>query len=194
MADPLSVLFVQDPGRRVTIGSIVVDATVRERHEYSAAVTDHPIEEGGFITDHIYENPRIVTVEGEITDSPVMFFSVLGGLSNRRVEAYDQLVKLYQQKDIVTLVTGLKIYTDMVIQNLVFPREQNTGKRLQFTAEFKEVRKVSSQVVGVVNASAENEDKVSGSKDLGRQETTPPTTPQETKAREKSVLLDILGG
>lgn len=192
MADPLSVLFKRDPGRRVAIGGIVLDATVEESHQYDATVTDHPVEEGGFVTDHVYENPRMVTVSGEITDSPVTIFSILNGLSNRRIEAKDQLLALYELKEIVVLVTGLEIYTDMVMQSLSFPRNQETGQRLQFTAEFKQVKFVASEVVGVAADKADPavKDKVSENRDFGRQETGDLTDPQNTKAEEKSEELE----
>ncbi len=193
MADPLSVLFKKDPGRNVAIGSIVLDATVEERHEYSATVTDHPIEAGGFVTDHIYENPRVLSVTGEITDSPVTLFSVLNGVSNRRIEAKDQLLELYHARERVTLVTGLEIYTDMVMEGLVFPRDQRTGRRLQFNATFKQTSFVESEIVGVATekAAPAAKDKVAESKDIGRQEGTEPTEPQETKAQDKSLLLSV---
>jgi len=202
MADPLSILFSRIPGRRVQVGTILVDATVREVHERSSNITDHPIENGGFITDHVYENPRIVTVEGEVTDSPVMFFSILGGVSNRSIEAFDQLNALYETRDIVTLVTGLKSYSDMVIESLRFPKDQRTGGRLQFTAQFKQVKKAASQIIGVAEevASEEVKDKVGATKDIGRQETTEATEAQQKKAEEvkeqiaPSLASDLLDG
>jgi hypothetical protein len=191
MADPLAVLFRTNPGRRISIGGIVVDATLEELHEYNATVTQHPIEEGGFVTDHVYENPRKVRIKGEITDSPVVFFSVLGGVSNRRIEAYDQLLALYQTNDIVTIVTGLKIYNDMVIQALSFPRDPATGERLNFVIELEQIKKVASQIVGIAeqNAAPEIKDKVSDNKDIGRKETQELTDSQEQKAEKNSSLL-----
>ncbi len=193
MPDPLSILFTPNPGRRVAIGAITLDATVRESHEFSATITDHPIEDGGFVTDHVYENPRIVSIEGEITNSPVVFLNFLGGISDRKIEAYDQLLELYHKRDVLTVVTGLKVYTDMVIANLSFPRNQQTGQRLQFTAEFKEARKVASEIVGVAEKKAKTgyKDKISGNKDIGRQEPSVATEAQNTKAQQKSLLLDI---
>lgn len=204
MADPLSVIFKTNPGRRVAIGTVLLDATVSERHSYTSEVTQHPIENGGFVTDHVYEAPRSVIVTGEITDSPVVFFSAINSIRNllsenetvsRSVEAYDQLLEIYKSHDVVTLVTGLKIYTDMVMKSFDVPKDQRTGKRLQFTAEFEEVRKVTSEIVGVAdNVSDENKDKVSNEKDVGKQETTDATDPQAEKAAEKSLLFSLVGG
>lgn len=191
MADPLTVLFKTNPDRRVQIGAIILDATIEERHEHTSQVTQHPIESGGFVTDHVYEDPRNVSISAEITESPVIFFSVFDGLSDRRVEAYDQLLKLYKTRDVVTLVTGLKVYNDMVMKSFSVPRNQRTGRRLQFTAEFTEVRKAESEVVGIAEqkAAPSAADKVGETKDVGRQETTDANDSVQSKADQTSSLL-----
>jgi len=194
MADPLNVLFKQDPGRNAAIGSIILDATVEERHDYSNTITENPIEAGGFVTDHVYENPRMLDVTGEITDSPVQFFSALNGVNTRRIEAKDQLVALHKAREVVTVVTGLEIYTDVIMENLSFPRNQKTGQRLQFSATFKQAKFVNSEIVGIAaeKAKPEFKDKVSENKDLGRQEGEKLSDPQEAKAGQVNGLLTRL--
>lgn len=196
MADPLNILFRPDPGRNVSIGGITLDAAIEEKHDYSATITDHPIEAGGFVTDHVFETPRMVQVTGEITDSPVTVFSILNGLSSRRMEAKDQLVALYELRERVVLVTGLEIYTDMVMESLSMPRNQATGQRLQFSATFKQTRFVDSEVVGIAEERADPsvKDKVSETKDAGRTEAGEPTEAQQEKAAEKTKSLILRGG
>ncbi len=191
MADPLTVLFKTNPDRRVQIGAVLLDAAIEERHEHTSQVTQHPIEAGGFVSDHVYEDPRHVSVTGEITESPVVFFSAFNGLSDRRVEAFDQLHDLYKTRDVVTLVTGLKVYEDMVLKSFTVPRNQRTGRRLQFTAEFEEVRKAASQVVGIAEETAAPEaaDKVGETKDIGRQETTDASAAEQDRVNTSSSLL-----
>lgn len=192
MADPLSVIFALRPNRRVAIGAITLDATVDEHHEFSNEITDHPIETGSFVTDHVYEQPRKVSIEGEVTNSPVQYFGNIIGISDRKAEAFDQLVALRDSRDIVTLVTGLKIYNDMAIESIVIPRNQRTGERLQFTATFKQIRKVSSQVVGVIseNVAEPQKDQASSEVDIGRQEPAEATAPQAE--RGASILTRVL--
>lgn len=195
MADPLSLLFTPRPNRRVSIGAILLDATISEEHEATNVVTNHPIEDGGFVTDHVYEEPDRVTIEGEITNTPVMLFGGLVGITDRRIEAFEQLRDIRASRDIVTLVTGLKVYTNMVMTSLSTPRTQTTGGRLQFTASFQDVRKVASQVVGVVDvakAAPEQQDQVQSETDIGRQEAAAGNTAQTT--RSSSVLNTIIGG
>lgn len=148
MAINLLFNFSNDSRRKVAIGGIELDATIREGHERCNVVTDHPIEDGSSVSDHIYSEPERLTIDGEISDTPVALFGGLVGLSSRRsVEAYEQLMALWEERELVTVVTGFQIYTDMAITNVSCPRDQKTGRRLLFTCEMKKVRKVSTQVV-----------------------------------------------
>lgn len=200
MADPLSILFVPKPNRRVAIGAIQLDATIRESHSYRNRVTNHPIETGSFVTDHVYSEPISLELEGEITDTPVQIFSLLAGLSQRRIEAFEQLVALKETRDVITVVTGLKIYNNMVIEDFDANRDQKTGRKLSFTARFQEVRKVASQVVGITaeKAAPAQKDQVQSEQDIGRQEATTANAAQDARADEvnKSVaasFFDSLG-
>lgn len=199
--DPLTVLFKTNPDRRTQIGAIMLDAVTEDSHEYTAQVTSHPIENGGFVSDHVFEEPRRVSITGEITESPVILFSAFNGLTDRRVEAYDQLLALFKSRDVVSVVTGLKVYNDMVMNRFSIPRNQGTGRRLQFTAEFTEIRKAESQIVGVAERKAAPEvaDKVSENKDVGKQEPQVPSEPVKAKieAQQKSISaagVDFLTG
>lgn len=187
MADPISVLFKRNPDRRVSIGSIMLDATVEESHDFRGKLTDHPIEDGGFASDHFYLEPNRLSISGEITDSPVQFFSALGGVTNRRIEAYEQMKELLRKGDVLTVVTGLEIYSDMVMTSFIVPRNQQTGRRLQFRAEFKQAKFVSSQIVGIAEekAAPEQKDAVASNKSVGTQETPEPNSEIEKKAAEQ---------
>ena len=47
----------------------------------------------------------------------------------------------------VDIITGLLVYTDMVLVNLTIPRDSSTGDALQFTAEFQQIRKVALSTI-----------------------------------------------
>jgi hypothetical protein len=81
----------------------------------------------------------------------------------------------------------------MIMEGLTFPRNQQTGQRLQFSVTFKQANFVSSEIVGVAaeKAAPEAKDKVAETKDIGRQEGEELTEPQEEKAKDKSLLLSI---
>lgn len=52
-----------------SIGSIVANITVRERHVDELQITDHPIEQGANISDHAFKRPEEVTIECSWTNS-----------------------------------------------------------------------------------------------------------------------------
>ena len=53
------------------IGDIAIDCTVTERHTSTATVTEHPVESGSNITDHIRPEPVQLSVNGIITNTPI---------------------------------------------------------------------------------------------------------------------------
>ncbi len=62
-------------GRRVPehvwIDEIWLDVSVREAHGLSADVTEHPVESGADVADHIRPKQRTVTIEGVISNTPI---------------------------------------------------------------------------------------------------------------------------
>lgn len=187
MAINLLYNFSNDSRRKVSIGLIELDATVREVHERASAVAEHPIESGGIISDHIYPEPDRLLIEGEISDTPVRLFGGLTGLSSRRsIDAYEQLVDLKNSRELVAVVTGLQVYNNMAITSLVCPRDRATGRRLRFTAEFRQVEKVATQVVEIPaeKVSQEQSKRAPSEVDAGRQAA-------KTVDTQSSLLLDL---
>lgn len=57
--------------KHVTIGDIWIDVSLSETHSVSAEVTDHPVEEGANIADHIRPQPRTFSMQGFVTNTPI---------------------------------------------------------------------------------------------------------------------------
>ena len=55
----------------LTIGTIWIDVAISEKHSLAADVTEHPVEEGASITDHVRPQPRTVELEGLVTNHPL---------------------------------------------------------------------------------------------------------------------------
>lgn len=73
------------PPRHVEIGDIWVDVSIRESHSATAEVSDHPVEEGSAITDHVRPLPRTIEIEGLVTNHPLEL--PLSHAGNARVSA-----------------------------------------------------------------------------------------------------------
>ena len=177
----LSLLFgiLGAPGRsRVAIGQLRPDATISETTEFRSEVTDHPIELGSTISDHVFIQPRRVRIEGDVTNAPLEIFGgvtgiagslagIVGGgvadvvagaatglltgagLSERRVEAYEQLRELFDTRRVITVVTGMDVFPNMVITSLTAPRDTRTGQKLRFTAELQQLTFVTTEAVSI---------------------------------------------
>jgi hypothetical protein len=59
------------PPDRVRLDVITVDATMQETHAAEAEVTEHPVEQGANITDHIRPKLKRYTIDGIISNTPI---------------------------------------------------------------------------------------------------------------------------
>jgi len=133
-----------EPKRKGKIGTLELDATLEEQHEYNSEVTQYPIENGEKISDHVNLNPIRLTMRCFITQTPVQLLNVNTILGNDLIQtAFDKLVEIRNSKDVVTVVSGLKIYPDMIM-SFSIPRDTRTGQSLQFTAKFTQIKKTAS--------------------------------------------------
>jgi len=150
------------------IDTITLDAAVSESHEFNNQVTQFPIENGSVISDHVIRQPHVLTIEGFVTNSPVSLLggalsSISGavGTGTRTESAFDKLIQLQNGKyNPVTklfdrktfdVVTGLTVYTDMVMVSITFPRNGQTGEALNFSAKLQSIQVAKSEVSKVQN-------------------------------------------
>lgn len=125
------------------IDTLSVDVTLREGHGRTAETTDHPIEKGADITDHVRKKPRTYTIEGYVTNTPLTG-TPDGGIAQATYDALDALVGR-----VVTVKTRFKTYQNMVLTQLDVPRDRGTGEGLHFTGSFKQIGYVSNLVTVV---------------------------------------------
>lgn len=131
-------IFIR-PQRR--IGGFQADVTVEEQHADTLTITDHPVERGAAITDHTYNNPNQLTVVAGWTNSRLDAF-----LDQSRVQrVYEQLLALQGSAEPFEVVTGKRIYRNMVIQSLATTTTKDTENALIVTATMREIIIVKTQ-------------------------------------------------
>lgn len=134
------------------------DATLEETHTETDTVTDHPVEEGENIADHVRPEPSQVTAhivvsnsapfedgdtQGNVTESvngqSFTFKSAAkdGSDDTRGSLAWAQINGYRGQ--LLTLATSLRRYTSMVITSLTSPRSSMNSDGVEFTATFKHI-------------------------------------------------------
>jgi hypothetical protein len=191
------------------IADIVLDASVNETHQGDVDVTDHPVEEGADISDHARVKPETVSIEAVISNTP------LNSAQQKRVQSaqgdvtaetvgvdspagavgfaevgYVRLKQLKDARQLVKVITGLRVYDNMMLTSLSIPRNAGVGDALRFTAQFKQVRLAQVRVKIVKVA---KEPKANAKVDTGKQVAGPQPTPSTSLHKLLNGGADLFG-
>lgn len=150
------------------------DAVTSETHEGLAVLTEHAVESGAPLADHKRQNPRRVSIEAVVTNTPlgppppsgyghsdnvtaevrasanstasavVVHFSAT---FDRMADAWLTLDRLLSEDTMVTLSTAKKTYENVQIVGVTVPREAEDGDSIRFQIEIQEVRVAQSRTV-----------------------------------------------
>lgn len=161
------------------VALLSVDAVLEEQHSLKSRVTQYPIEDGGTISDHVYNEPEAVTLTGFITNTPVgsepatlvrfdtslqlatglegfQAFQPPAGYATAAEDGFQVLQRLRERRAPVTILSNLQRYENMVLTDLDIPRNAATGRAkdgqggtLKFTASFQRVRFVATETTTV---------------------------------------------
>lgn len=193
---------------RAKISSITLDASVRETHTSTAFVTNHPVESGVDISDHVRRQPDSLVIEGIISNTSIEFpanvpgvaavkgiATIIGGVENDPVHtAYRELKNLVEGKKLVSIVTSLRKYDNMLLEEFSVNRDATNGNALNFTVRAREIRIANIQRTTElppkpVDPEKSIEQQNAGTKPL--RETTAATAPT---ADNSTLLSNITGG
>lgn len=166
---------------------IAFDCTVTENHSNSVTVTEHPVEEGSAITDHAQREPDDLTLNGIISDQPILLNaaenlqpSVAGGDPKLRAQqAYDEFLRLQREFSLLQIATELRDYQNMMITGIAVTRDKSKRNILDIGLTLREFRKAT---VETVDAPEPTEPVHKNKRDLGRKQKEPPADEVEAKA------------
>jgi hypothetical protein len=119
----------------IKIGTITFDNTISEEYRFNSRVTSYPVEQGTLVQDHIINLPETVVLSGLVTDTPLFILSPF----NRSIDVFNQLIALHEQRAVVQVQTGLRLYPKMAITSLDIPRTVKTGQTLTFNIELQRI-------------------------------------------------------
>lgn len=177
-----------------------IDASMSESHNRASPASQFEIENGTTISDNIVIKPFKLQLKGIISDTPISIGSSLlttavsvpspgpgvlssagtlvgaglvaatqGGASPSK-KAYAQLLSIQQAKNPFTVVTSLKSYPNMWIEDLTIPRDPQTGQVLMFDLNLIQLIIVSPQTT--VTQIFQNPDLSANNANAGRQQTS----------------------
>lgn len=145
-----------------TFANIELDAKLVEQFDFSATITDHPIDTGSIVSDHAYVNPDIYILEGVVSDTPLALgaalqqigSNVLGLLngdpasaSKRSVASFIALLEFARDLTVFDVQTAMGLKEGLMIQNLTTRVDEETANMLRFTATLRQVPRIDTVLV-----------------------------------------------
>ena len=124
--------LLNDSGQRRII-EIVAD----ERHSTSNEITQHPVETGVSISDHIRPNPKSFNITGVISNTPFGLFAVNN--PTLAEDSYDLLLQYSEQGRPMELFTGLRDYGNVVIRQMEVTRDVRTSNGLHISLGLQQI-------------------------------------------------------
>ena len=137
----------------VFIDGYEIDVTLSEEHFFDNEVTEHPVERGADVTDHVRARPVRITLEGLVSDTPIgdlairrKEFTLINGeaFALPSDESFARLLAIRDAREPVTIETSLRSFDDMMLESLTVPRTPQNGDALRFRATFVQVQFVTN--------------------------------------------------
>lgn len=179
VVDILSTLFHQQSRK---IGMIVPSVVISEKHTDMLEITEHPVEVGAAVADHAYKKPSEVVMEvgfaggGALLDfaSNLTATSLLG-LSPQ--QTYQELLGLQESRIPFDVVTGKRLYSNMLIRALEVTTDKTTENVLSAVLTLREVIISRTQQITVADKTNMKEGaSTSAVQNSGNKTTKPPDT------------------
>lgn len=134
------------------IGDLVLPVVLEEEHDDSNKITDHPVLQGGIISDHVIDEPAKLKISGAISDcvafnfltdvSKKYFYSnttLAKGANTPSRILYDMLLEMKKSRVLVDVMTTKRDYKNMVIERLNVSTTPETCHTLMFHVELREI-------------------------------------------------------
>ena len=138
MADQARFIFSK--GVKKAIGNVFIDTFSVETHSKKSNITAYPIEDNSTITDHVLNLPLSLNTNGII--EPI-------GDNYNILDTHNKIVDLMNSKQLISIITGLKVYNNMIIIDYTVTRNAQNGQSLVFTMQSQETKIVQSQSVAI---------------------------------------------
>lgn len=154
-AEPIQAsLFAIGKTDKNGVGEIEFDLMPKESHGLDFDISEHPVDNGSTITDHIRMKPRECSVTGMFTCHPIKAYSkdkvtIDDGAEemseNRALTLYKELETLCKAMNKVRLVTDIMTYPTMLIKSLKTDRDRSSGEAITFSMTLREYMGVDMQ-------------------------------------------------
>lgn len=173
-----------------------IDIAETEEHAFENEITEHPVESGSDITDHVRARAIVLTVEGIVSDTPLEALArrrneltTVGGEAYAKPseEAFARLLEINDTREPITIETSLRVYTNMVLERLNAPRNAGTGDALRFSATFRQIRLVTNERTTILVSVPRGKKKVNRGQAFAPDVVAPQKTEDNARALSQTV-------
>lgn len=177
-----------------------LEATLEETHSESASTTDHPVEDGADITDHIRRNPTELSLKGIVSNYPILVLASIraqpsipgGDPSTRAEDAYRWLVEAKDQGKLLSVGTTLRDYSNMAILGITVVRDKDRSNVVELDLSLREIIVATTEQVA---PPAPTNTARSAAANAGRKSTGAASAATTTKSQSiLSSLFSAFGG
>lgn len=121
---------------------LTLDATVSETHKSENKTTEHPVEKGANVADHVIEYPWGFTVEGVLSQTPAEQWAWVTNPRDRAKRMMAQLLSIKTNKTPVNALTSLFDYENVQLTSIEVPRDAQYGDSIYVRLSFKQIVQV----------------------------------------------------
>jgi len=129
------------------VTTLILDATMSLNTKVAATVTDHPVEDGINITDHVRDEPDRYTIEGVVSRTPILGTAdlvtlnaaSLGSISTRDEDAWQALYQMLKSHVFVYVLTPDELIENLVIESLDRNKTADIGEAMKVTIGVKQI-------------------------------------------------------
>lgn len=178
-----------------SIGALTLDALLTEGNRYNSRATRYPVENGAPITDHISRDSEVLVISGLVTSASVQLFGLRG--REKLISARDALKNIYLAQSTVMIVTGMDVYSNMVMEQCEIDRKvDDGGEVLDINCKFVRIDVAQLMKATLPPANVTSEGNVKGKagqtkQNAGKATSSPPA--ESTSEKGASILKGLFG-
>lgn len=197
--------------RRSNGNVLFFDVAETVTRNYDSQVTDHPIENGATITDHVIARPREVRVSALVSEasfaitsaavladdfsnvdvndllaSSIRDTSVLPFGRGRVAVALAELTEIRDNREVFTLELSDESFPNMVFSSFSIPKDSDTGEALRISFTARQVIEVERRFIEVPSALFDAADQAASEAEAGAQQG------ENTSGNDRSALATAI--
>ena len=194
--DPQPIPFDINSIVRVTIGTVIVDASLNEEHAKRGELTEYRIEDGSNISDHFILYPDDVRIQGIITNTPIYqeggstpydidSIRALEDADDPVQNAWGAVGRYFVNREVLTIKTSLETYENMMLTEFAVTRDATKGQSLHFEVFAKKLVTTATEEVEAI--------KIPKTKTAGKNKNKKgrKNTEEATGEKKTSILLGL---